>query len=134
MNGYLARRHWGACHPRRPDRLGHTPELEAKRCDGKIRAGNILLSVHTANSDEIKVAQKNLQGCWGAGHLRHRRGHCSQNALRCRKLIVASLIPTKSVVALSGVKANRPNFLGIKNAQPQWLGQNRAEGLLFLIF
>ena len=34
------------------------PELEAKRYEGKVKAGNILLSVHTANSDEIKNAEK----------------------------------------------------------------------------
>lgn len=30
------------------------PELEAKRYEGKIKAGNILLSVHTEDWDEIK--------------------------------------------------------------------------------
>jgi hypothetical protein len=34
------------------------PELEAKRYEGKVRQGNILLSVHTENSDEIKEAEK----------------------------------------------------------------------------
>jgi hypothetical protein len=34
------------------------PELEAKRYEGKIKAGNLLLSVHTENSDEIKKAEK----------------------------------------------------------------------------
>jgi hypothetical protein len=34
------------------------PELEAKRYEGKIKAGNILLSVHAENSDEIKAAEK----------------------------------------------------------------------------
>src|ERR1700685_2541899 len=34
------------------------PELEAKRYEGKVRDGNILLSVHTENSDEIKTAEK----------------------------------------------------------------------------
>jgi hypothetical protein len=33
------------------------PELEAKRYEGKIKAGNILLSVHTEDSDEIKTAE-----------------------------------------------------------------------------
>lgn len=32
------------------------PELEAKRYEGKVREGNILLSVHTENSEEIKSA------------------------------------------------------------------------------
>ncbi len=32
------------------------PELEAKRYENKLRAGNILISVHTENSDEIKRA------------------------------------------------------------------------------
>jgi len=33
------------------------PELEAKRYEGKIREGNILLSVHAENSDEISRAK-----------------------------------------------------------------------------
>ena len=33
------------------------PELEAKRYEGKIRSGNLLISVHTENSDEIKLAK-----------------------------------------------------------------------------
>ena len=34
------------------------PELEAKRYEGKIKAGNILLSVHTENSEEIKATER----------------------------------------------------------------------------
>ena len=34
------------------------PELEAKRYEGKIKAGNILISVHTENSEEIKAAER----------------------------------------------------------------------------
>ena len=34
------------------------PELEAKRYEGKIKEGNILLSVHTENSQEIKMAKE----------------------------------------------------------------------------
>lgn len=33
------------------------PELEAKRYEGKVKDGNILLSVHTENSDEISRAK-----------------------------------------------------------------------------
>jgi hypothetical protein len=33
------------------------PELEAKRYEGKIKAGNILISVHTENSKEISRAK-----------------------------------------------------------------------------
>jgi hypothetical protein len=33
------------------------PELEAKRYEDKIKSGNILISVHTDNSDEIKRAK-----------------------------------------------------------------------------
>jgi hypothetical protein len=33
------------------------PELEAKRYEGKVKAGNLLISVHTENSDEIKRAK-----------------------------------------------------------------------------
>jgi hypothetical protein len=34
------------------------PELEAKRYEGKIKAGNLLLSVHTESSEEIKAAEQ----------------------------------------------------------------------------
>ena len=34
------------------------PELEAKQYEDKLKAGNILLSVHTENSDEISRAKK----------------------------------------------------------------------------
>jgi hypothetical protein len=34
------------------------PELEAKRYEGKIKAGNILLSVHAESSGEIKAAEQ----------------------------------------------------------------------------
>src|ERR1700722_18659271 len=34
------------------------PELEAKRYEGKIKAGNILLSVHTQDGEEIDNAKK----------------------------------------------------------------------------
>jgi hypothetical protein len=33
------------------------PELEAKRYEGKVKAGNILISVHTEDSDEINRAK-----------------------------------------------------------------------------
>jgi hypothetical protein len=33
------------------------PELEAKRYEGKVKQGNILLSVHTESSDEIRRAK-----------------------------------------------------------------------------
>lgn len=33
------------------------PEIEAKRYEGKVKAGNILLSVHTDNADEITRAR-----------------------------------------------------------------------------
>jgi len=34
------------------------PEIEAKRYEGKIKAGNLLISVHTENSAEIKRAKE----------------------------------------------------------------------------
>src|SRR5450432_2387242 len=34
------------------------PELEAKRYEGKIKSGNILISVHTENSNEISLAKE----------------------------------------------------------------------------
>jgi hypothetical protein len=33
------------------------PEIEAKRYEGKIKQGNLLISVHTENSDEINKAK-----------------------------------------------------------------------------
>lgn len=33
------------------------PELEARRYEGKLKAGNLLLSVHTERSEEIKAAE-----------------------------------------------------------------------------
>jgi hypothetical protein len=33
------------------------PEIEAKRYEGKVKAGNILISVHTENSEEITRAK-----------------------------------------------------------------------------
>src|SRR3984893_18469101 len=34
------------------------PEIEAKRYDGKVRGGNILIAVHTGNSDMQKRAER----------------------------------------------------------------------------
>jgi len=34
------------------------PEYEAKRYEGKVKNGNILISVHTEDSDEIKLAKE----------------------------------------------------------------------------
>jgi hypothetical protein len=34
------------------------PEYEAKRYEGKVHDGNVLISVHTGNSDEIKLAKE----------------------------------------------------------------------------
>jgi uncharacterized membrane protein len=34
------------------------PEYEAKRYEGKIKEGNILISVHSENSDEVKRAKE----------------------------------------------------------------------------
>src|SRR6185436_14353531 len=34
------------------------PEFEAKRYEGKIKAGNVLISVHSENSDEVKRAKE----------------------------------------------------------------------------
>jgi hypothetical protein len=33
------------------------PEYEAKRYEGKVKSGNVLISVHTENSDEIRRAK-----------------------------------------------------------------------------
>jgi hypothetical protein len=33
------------------------PEIEAKRYEGKIKGGNLLMSVHTENGDELKRAE-----------------------------------------------------------------------------
>lgn len=37
------------------------PELEAKQYEGKVRAGNILISVHTENADERSRAKQALE-------------------------------------------------------------------------
>lgn len=34
------------------------PEIEAKRYEGKIKDGNILISVHTENADQVKRAEQ----------------------------------------------------------------------------
>ena len=34
------------------------PEYEAKLYDGKVRNGNVLISVHTENSDQVKTAKE----------------------------------------------------------------------------
>jgi len=34
------------------------PEFEAKRYEGKIKNGNVLISVHTENSNEVKLAKE----------------------------------------------------------------------------
>ncbi len=34
------------------------PELEAKRYEGKVKNGNILISAHSENGDEIKKAKE----------------------------------------------------------------------------
>lgn len=34
------------------------PEYEAKRYEGKVKSGNVLISVHTENSEEIKRARE----------------------------------------------------------------------------
>jgi hypothetical protein len=39
------------------------PELEAKRYEGKVKAGNILISVHTEDSDEIDRAKQIFESC-----------------------------------------------------------------------
>lgn len=39
------------------------PEYEAKRYEGKIRAGNILISVHVENSDESKRVKEIFEHC-----------------------------------------------------------------------
>lgn len=39
------------------------PELEAKRYEGKVKDGNILISAHSENSDEIKKAKDIFEQC-----------------------------------------------------------------------
>src|ERR1700733_11550787 len=39
------------------------PELEAKRYEGKVKAGNLLISVHTEDADEISQAEKIFKDC-----------------------------------------------------------------------
>jgi hypothetical protein len=44
------------------------PEIEAKRYEGKVKSGNILISVHTESSEEIKRAQQIFENA-GAGDI-----------------------------------------------------------------
>lgn len=37
------------------------PEYEARRYEGKLREGNILLSIHAENSDQVKLARSILE-------------------------------------------------------------------------
>ncbi|MEY2409898.1 MAG: hypothetical protein QOF48_2568 [Verrucomicrobiota bacterium] len=39
------------------------PEYEAKRYEGKVREGGILISVHTEDSDEVKTAKEIFERC-----------------------------------------------------------------------
>jgi len=39
------------------------PEIEAKRYEGKIKEGNILISVHTENSDQVKRVKDIFNEC-----------------------------------------------------------------------
>lgn len=41
------------------------PELEAKQYEGKVKAGNILISVHTEDSDEIDRAKEIFESSGG---------------------------------------------------------------------
>ena len=41
------------------------PEIEAKRYEGKLKSGNILLSVHTENADQVALA-KDIFAAFGA--------------------------------------------------------------------
>lgn len=38
------------------------PEIEAKRYEGKVKDGNILISVHTENADEVSNAKRIFEG------------------------------------------------------------------------
>jgi hypothetical protein len=48
------------------------PEYEAKRYEGKVKSGNILLSIHTENSDE-RERQRNPRQGRGRRYLLYRR-------------------------------------------------------------
>ena len=50
------------------------PEYEAKRYEGRVRDGGVLLSVHCDTSDEITRAKETLKNTGRGGHLVHRRG------------------------------------------------------------
>ena len=49
------------------------PEYEAERYEGKVKDGNLLISVHTEESTERARARQSRAGR-GRGHCRHRRG------------------------------------------------------------
>jgi len=42
------------------------PEFEAKKYEGKIRKGNLLISVHSENGDEVSRAKKIFKDCGAA--------------------------------------------------------------------
>lgn len=46
------------------------PEYEAKRYEGKVKSGSILISIHTENGDEIKRAKEIFERC-GAEDISH---------------------------------------------------------------
>ena len=107
----LARRDWVASHSRRgplcrrrPDhgrlergsrrfrrRRAHRrlvglgiPEFEAKRYEGKLKEGNILISVHSEDSKQTDRAEQDSQGRPCAGHFLRDRERREIAEARCR--------------------------------------------------
>jgi hypothetical protein len=52
------------------------PEFEAKRYEGRLQKGEILLSVHCDTAEEIKRAKEVLKSAGGRGRFLHGRVFC----------------------------------------------------------
>src|SRR5688572_6496983 len=65
------------------------PEFEAKRYEGKIREGNILISVHTDDSNERARAKERLRAGRAPKSIRRRRRHVNKS--RVKELMLNAL-------------------------------------------
>ena len=81
------------------------PELEAKRYEGLIKEGNILISVHTENSAEISRAKDIFSKAGGKGYLRHRRIVDASRQQRLRP--APPTRPIRNLPAFAGNKTTR---------------------------
>lgn len=74
------------------------PEIEAKRYEGKIRDGNILISVHTTDSKEVADAKRIFEAA-----------HATDISSSTESTAPNPIVPPKSAIyAASGEVVNRP--------------------------